>query len=119
MDIKEIKPAIPLVYCKDHKTICMPFGGELACCLKAKIKELEERLNFYLKGNAKYYHDIHCSANRNQPMGCEGCSCEIGRELKGLRIRVKELEEENKSNQLFILEVNKILKEFSIERRKI
>jgi hypothetical protein len=35
-------PSVPLVYCKEHKTICMPFAGKLACCLVARIKELED-----------------------------------------------------------------------------
>ena len=35
-------PAVPLVYCKKHKTICMPFMGKLSCCLEEQIKSLKE-----------------------------------------------------------------------------
>lgn len=33
--LQEHQPIVPLVYCKRHKTICMPFGGKLACCLES------------------------------------------------------------------------------------
>jgi DNA repair exonuclease SbcCD ATPase subunit len=61
--------------------------------LQVKNSELENTLNYYMKGNAKYYHDVTCSASRDKPMGCDGCSCEIGHELKNLRTRVRELKE--------------------------
>lgn len=35
-------PSRLLRFCKTHKTICMIFDGELACCLQARIRVLEE-----------------------------------------------------------------------------
>jgi hypothetical protein len=39
------QPIVPLVYCKEHKTICMPFKGELGCCLESRLKRLQEAVD--------------------------------------------------------------------------
>ena len=87
------------------------------CKADKKIEELEKSFNYYLKADDKYYHDITCSADRNKPMGCDGCSCEIGHELRDLRTRIKSLEEElNSSNS--IREAEKLILIQEIERNK-
>ena len=63
--------------------------------LEAANKELQEKYQAYTTGNAQYYHDVWCSASRNEPMGCPGCSCTIGKEIKSLNKRLLELEAEH------------------------
>lgn len=55
--------------------------GEYRTSLMSREKEELQ----ILKGEGKYYHDVWCNADRCKPMGCDMCSCEIGRELKQLR----------------------------------
>lgn len=33
-----------LKYCSKHRTIVMPYNGEMPCCLSERVKELEKRL---------------------------------------------------------------------------
>lgn len=35
--------------------------------------------SWYLKS---YVHELHCNASRLKPIGCEMCSCELGRAFK-------------------------------------
>lgn len=35
------------------------------------------------------YHQLHCNADHDLPVGCPGCSCEAGREIKVLRSLLK------------------------------
>jgi hypothetical protein len=61
------------------------------------IEHLEEVYKKYTTGEAKYYHDVWCSASRDKPMGCSGCSCTLGREIKVLRLENSRLKTENNS----------------------
>ncbi len=49
------------------------FTPEEARLYEESLKELFQH---------EYYHDIHCNADRKQPMGCEGCSCTMYQEYK-------------------------------------
>jgi len=51
-------PAVPLVFCKEHKAICMPFMGELSCCLRARIKSMEEGIEKHRNSMALIIHPI-------------------------------------------------------------
>ena len=53
--------------------------------LQAEVKNLKKKYKGYTRGNWKYYHDVWCNADRNKPMGCPGCSCTTGKEIKQLR----------------------------------
>jgi predicted RNase H-like nuclease (RuvC/YqgF family) len=64
---------------------------ELIDRLTAENKRIAADYERYTKGQSLNYHDVFCSASRDEPMGCAGCSCEIGRELKHLRAENKEL----------------------------
>ena len=47
------RPIIPLVYCKEHKTICMPFCGKLACCLQSSLESKETEIEKLKKDKEK------------------------------------------------------------------
>jgi hypothetical protein len=39
-------------------------------------------------------HEVICSASRDKPVGCPGCSCRAGREIKRLRADFKRVDEQ-------------------------
>lgn len=70
-----------------------PYQEQIAK-LKAKFEQLERAYKQYTTGEAIYYHDVLCNADRRKPMGCDICSCKAGKELKQLRAKAKQLEAE-------------------------
>jgi cell division protein FtsB len=85
--------------------------------LRAENEKLKELYRQYTTGEAKYYHDVWCNASRQQPMGCEGCSCTIGHQIKQLQAEIEKTKE--KSNEVFrhtmwlAMEFGKVLQERS------
>lgn len=50
--------------------------GELNLQIIEKENRIQElQSNFF--GFKAHYHDVHCNTSRTQPMGCEGCSCDM------------------------------------------
>lgn len=39
----------------------------------------------------EFAHEGYCNADRNKAVGCEGCSCRAGREIKKLRAQAAEM----------------------------
>jgi hypothetical protein len=50
---------------------------------------LNEIHRMYQKLEAKTLHMVYCSADPNGPVGVGGCSCPLGREIKGLRYQLE------------------------------
>ena len=60
---------------------------EFAVAAGWALDELE-RLQAILRasnGPGEHPHDLWCNANRKEPVGCDGCSCTAGREIKRLQ----------------------------------
>lgn len=62
--------------------------------LRGQIAEIQEMLTAVLEDrrsrhgmqpfdDGEYVHMLHCNASRDEPVGCYGCSCPIGRRFKG------------------------------------
>lgn len=45
--LSKFQPVVPLKYCREHTTICMPFQGQLACCLEASLAELRKAVKWH------------------------------------------------------------------------
>lgn len=84
-------------FCEAHQPLPEDTYKGCYCCdlaeLAKQIEELKLKYEQYTRGKAKYYHDVWCNAGRHLPMGCGGCSCTIGHELKALRAENKELKQ--------------------------
>ena len=68
--------------------------------LRRQLAETKAAYEQYTKGGAIYYHEVYCSGDRRKPMGCAGCSCEIGRELTRLRAIVDRAKDDGLADRI-------------------